>query len=313
MPVDFAEQHRNIKFSNNVSQTLREESGRLAGLCGSSDNYAGNKSGRILNRFGRVRMNYVGGRGAKTDLTDANSVARFIKFAPAGRVGVPIDNDDQNETEVELTSPIVMEVAEAARQWEDDMFGGDPAVPTSSGYFGNAWEGEDGSTAVPFKGTNVLAAGGAGVTLSRLLAMKELALKRHCNISREPLVLFLTAVDETQLFKIPEYQSVDQNNRQPLVNGELAPWMGFRFFRFEPDAESYPLSFSQYFTGGGTIRRLPCFQPSGLHRGVKQEFMGRFGERPDLDYMLQAWGKVRSSVVRTDEDKCFIFESFGVG
>jgi Phage capsid protein len=311
MPENYAELHRNIKFTNNVTQSLREESGMMAMLCGSSGDYAGSKSGRIENRFGRLQMNYATGRNSDTDLTDPNSVVRFIKFGPAGIVGVPISDDDQNETEVELTSPLTMEVAEAARQFSDDMWGGDPSIPTSSGYFGNAWEGEDGSIAVPFKGANILAHGGAGVTLARLLAIRKLAQDRHCKIKKDPLCMLLTPADEVQLLNIPEYKSADFNSSKPLVDGEIKPFLDIRFFSFAPDLATYPKSNANYFSGGGTVRRLPVFQRSGLHRGVKLEFKGRLGERPDKNYDLQAWGKTRSAVVRTDEDKCFIFESFG--
>lgn len=301
MPDDFAEKHRNIAFSNNVTATLRETPGMLYGLCGSSANYSGNKKARIENRFGRLRMQEKQERNGDTDNTDLSSVARWIAPGRLENVAPLLDREDAQVTEVDLGSPIVKEVADAAATYHDDRFG--------AGFFGSAWEGELGDTAVPFKSANTIVHGGVGLTLNKLIAMREMMALRHVNLMREQPIILLQPQDESALLNIAEYKNADFNASKPLVMGEIKPFMGFRFIRVVPDAESMPRSFGNFFTDSGTTRQLPCFVPSGLHRGVWVEFWGKITERPDKNHSQQFYGEARSSVVRTDEDKCFILQT----
>ncbi|WP_225205085.1 phage capsid protein [Novosphingobium huizhouense] len=301
MAENFADNHRNITFSNNVTATLRQEPGMLYGLCGSSAPYTGSKKARIENRFGRLKMEEKQGRNTDTNSTDIDSVARWIAPGKKANVAPLLDRDDSETTEVDLGSPLVKEVAAAAATYHDDMFG--------VGYFGNAWSGELGDTAVPFKNANIIAHGGTGLTLDKLIATRELLRKRHVNIQREKPIILLQPEDETDLLQIPEYKSFDYNGSKPLENGEIKPFMGFRFFSITPDAESMPRSYASFFANGGATRQLPVFVPSGLHRGVWVEFWGKITDRADKNHSEQFYGEARSAVVRTDEDKCFILQT----
>ncbi len=301
MAENFAETHRNILFKNNVTSTLRENPGMLYTLCGSSDNYSGNKASRIENRFGRLKMQERTGRNADTNNTDIDSLVRFIVPGRMADVAPLLDPEDAQNTSVELGSPILKEVAEAAATYHDDMF--------VRGFFGNGWTGETGGTAVPFKAANVVAHGGTGLTQPKLLALRELLVKRHVSIQKEKPIIVLHAEAATQLLNIPEYKSIDYNGSKPLQNGELVPWLGFRFFEFVPDAESLPTSYGNMFADAGVTKQNMVIVPSGMHRGIWTEFEGSIDKRPDKGDSTQFMGKARSACVRTDEDKAFILQT----
>jgi hypothetical protein len=303
MPENYAETHRNIEFNNNVTATLRTEPGMLYPLAGSRGNYSGSKAARIENRFGRIRMAPRGERNGDTNNVDMSSLARFIKVGPSHNVAPLIDRDDQSVTEVDLNSPAVKETAAAAATYHDDQFG--------IGYFGNGLEGEAGDVAVPFKAANVIAAAATPLSLPKLIAMRQLMRKRNAPWMRERPVILLMPEDESALLNINEYKNADFNESKPLANGEIKPFMGFRFFSFNPDTDSLPLSFGNYFSGGGATRRLPAFFPSGLHHGIWTEFWGKIEPRSDKQYSEQIYGEARSAIVRTDEDLCFILETTG--
>lgn len=298
---NFAEQHRNVLFSNNVTATLRETPGMLYPMCGTSAGYKGSKSARIENRFGRLRMTEQTTRNADTNNVDVDSLVRFIVPGKRANVAPMLDRDDAETTSVDLGSGLVNEVAAAAATYHDDMF--------SRGFFGNGWAGETGGTAVPFKAANVLAHGGAGLTLGKLLALEELMRTRHVNFQREKPIIILHPKDVTGLRNITEYKSFDYNGSKPLADGELKPFLNFRFFSFVPDAESLPLSWGNWFADAGATRQLPVIVPSGLHRGVWTEFEGSIDDRADKSHSTQYWGAARSAVVRTDEDKAFIIQT----
>lgn len=298
MSEDFAEKHRNITFSNAVSFELQQRPGILYPLCGSVANYSGSTKARIDNRFGHLQMSADPTRNGDTNLTNIDSVVRFIKPRPTGDVAVPIDKRDMRMTEVPLGNPIAKEVAAAARRWHDDEF--------LYGYYGNAYQGEAGDTTVSFGGSHTVVHGSVGLTLNKLISLREMmGLKDNDEDEEQPIHL-ITPRQESDLLKITEYKSADYNDSKPLVRGEIKPFMGFRFIKFNPDSTGAYQNGS--LTKTSTTRSLPVFFPSGLHRGVWEEFFGRMGERPDKKYNFQAYGEAQSAVVRVDENKCFIHE-----
>ncbi len=301
MAENFAEQHRNILFNNNVTATLRENPGMLYSMAGSMANYSGNKAARIENRFGRLKMQERTGRNADTNNTDIDSLVRFIVPGRMADVAPLLDPEDAQNTSVELGSPILKEVADAAATYHDDMF--------VRGFFGNGWTGEAGNVAVPFKAANVVAHGGTGLTLPKLLALRELMVKRHVSIQKEKPIIVLHPEAATQLLNITEYKSFDYNGSKPLETGELKPWLGFRFFEFVPDAESLPTTSASLFADAGVTKQNMVIVPTGLHRGVWVEFDGNISPRADKGDSTQFMGKARSACVRTDEDKAFILQT----
>lgn len=299
MPENWAEDHRNVLYRNNVTSTMRQEPGLCYPLCGDSASYSGNKKSRIENRFGRLRMEEKTTRNGDTNNVDISSTTRWIKADPSANVAPLLDRDDMQVTEVDLSSPLVKETKEAAVTYHDDMF--------VRGYFGNGWTGEDGETAVAFKTANTVLHQTAGITKAKLLEMRELMNIRNVNMKREMPILFLFPQDETDLLSIEEYVNSDYHGARPLEMGEIKPWLGFRFLCINPSLEAFPTTYS--LLTDGTTRNLPCFVPSGMHRGIWTEFWGKISERGDKQHSWQVFGEARSACVRTDEDKCFIMES----
>ncbi|MEB3213164.1 MAG: phage capsid protein [Leptolyngbyaceae bacterium] len=297
---DWAVKHANVEYSNNVTATLRAMPG-LHKLAGSTASYSGNSKAKIENRFGRLRMREKSARNGDTNNTDISSLTRWIKPRRMGTVAPLVDIEDQVQTEVELGSPLVKEVAEAAMVYHDDSF--------VMGLFGNAYEGDGGDTIVPFKSANVVAHGGTGLTLDKLLAVRELAGLNNARTGREAPILLLTPKDETDLLQIAEYKNADFNESRPLVDGEIKPFMGMRFFSINPDEESFPDSWENFFADSGVTRRLPMFYPRGMHFGSWIPFIGSNDARPDKDMAEQYWGAAKSAAVRTDEDLVYIVET----
>ena len=301
MAENFAENVRNVEFSNNVTMTLRETPGMLYPMCGSTQSYTGNKAARIENRFARLKMQERTERNGDTRNSDIDNTVRFIVPGKLADVAPLLDPDDAEVTSVDLGSALVNEVAQATVTYHDDMF--------IRGFYGNGWSGEAGNVAVPFKSANILAHGGLGITLNKLLALKELMRTRHVNVSRDKPIILLPPPDVTALEKIEEYKNSLYNDSKPLVDGEIKPWLGFRFFTVVPDAESLPSSYANFYQDAGLTRNLPVIVPSGMHRGVWREFKGSIDDRADKGHSTQFWGAARSAVARTDEDKAFIVQT----
>ncbi len=301
MPENFAEQHRNISFKNNVTATLRMMPGLTRMFTGSTDNYNGNAKARIENRFGRLKMQPKLGRNNDTNNTDIDSTARWIKPGKLHTVAPLADIADFQETQVDLGSPLVKEVAQAAETYHDDMF--------FAGFFGSGYSGEAGDTAIPFKAANVIAHGSTGLTKAKILQARTLIKTRNAPMMREKPIWLLHPEDEADLLSIDEYASFDYSGSKPLENGEIKPWLGFRFMSINPDSDSLPTTYTSFFEDAGATRVNPIIFPSGFHRGMWVEFDGKISQRADKDYSWQYWGAARSAVARTDEDLAFIVKT----
>lgn len=306
MPENFSEKHNNVSFNNAVTFALAARAGLLYPLVGSSNNYSGDEKSRILNEFDELAMSDQETRNGDTNLTDIDSLVRFILAEPAADVATLLDKNDQKVTQVELGSPIAARIAQAAQRYHDRKW--------LEGYYGTAWGGKTGDTAIPFKAANVLPAGGSGITMNKLIETRELLGLGNIDFDEEMPIMLITPRQETDLLKIEEYKNSDYNDGHVLVRGEIKPFMGFRFIRFNPDSKTksnvHAYGQARYLTKaqGSNVRRLPVFVPSGLHRGIWTEFWGDIGPRRDKKVNTQMYGEARSAVTRTDEDKCFLVE-----
>lgn len=293
-------------FSRAVTHELNENPGILYPLAGHTTNAAGEKAYEIEDRFGDLYMSKKEGRNEDTVNSDISTTRRWNKKPGSSDVSVLIDRGDVNSTSVDIGSPIAKKVAMAAARYHDDQF--------IIGYYGTAWSGETGDTAVPFNSANKVAHdfGGVsvGLTKAKLLEMRRLLRKAYVmgqGEGMEPIFL-LDADAETDLLSIEEYARIDYNDSKPLVRGEIKPWLGFRFFSANlTDPTAYPNSYTLSSPGAG-ITRLPVFAPAGIERGDWVPFFGSIDRRADKKHSQQVYGEAESNVVRTDEKKCWYME-----
>lgn len=297
----FSEKHRNVEFSNNVTATLRQEPGLGRLMAGSTADYSGNSKARIENRFGRLTMSEKTERNGDTDTTDLKSVARWIKPGRTKTVAPLIDPDDQMEVSLDLGSPALKEVAEAAAAYHDDML--------FKAFFGTAYTGEGGDTPVPFKASNVIAHGGTGLTYEKIVQLRSLMRLRNAPLKSEMPIWYIQSEDQADLERMEEYKSFDYNGARPLEDGELKPFMGFRWIPINPDAEALPESNASFFEDGGATRVNPIVFPKGMHLGIWNMFTGYVDRRTDKNQAMQYWGGSRVAGARTDEDCCFIVKN----
>lgn len=301
----WADDLREVEYVNNVTHELRQEPGILYPLAGSHGNHDGKTEAKIEDRFGRLRMQKKTTRNGDTNNTDASVLRRFVKKPGRYNVAPLIDRDDVASTSVDIGAPLIRETADAARTYHDDQF--------LLGFWGLGWQGtETAETSIPFTAGNKIAHnfGGAssGLTKAKLIELKRQLRKANVNFKKEQPIILLDSDAESDLFSIPEYINFDFNGSKPLVDGEVKPWMGFRFLAANlGDAEAYPESAALFQVGG--INRLPVIVPSGLHRGVWVEFWGKVDQLPGKQYSEQIYAEAESAVVRTDEKKAWFIEA----
>lgn len=289
----------NTEFNNAVSFELQATPGLLSPLVGSTDNYEGSGKSRVENTFEEVSLEEVEDETGDTNLQEQASRTRWIKATKPADGATLIPRNQQKLTRVPLNSPAAAAFARAARRFHD--------IRWLQGYFSTAYAGEDGDTAVAFKAANTVAAGGAGLTLDKLIELNEMMGLADNDMDAEMPIVLITPKQKSDLLKINEYKNADFTPGAPLVRGEVKPFMGFRFIQFNP-ASPRGYGSAAALTLDGATRKLPAFFPSGLHRGVWTEFFGKISDRADKRHNEQIFAEARSTVTRLNEDKCFLLE-----
>lgn len=304
MPENWAEDVRTVDFRLAVEFELNENPGKLRAWCGSSSSYTGKKV-QIVDRFDDIYAEEIDTRNGDTKNTDTEVERRWLVKPKRQSVAPLIDPDDQMATKVGLKSPLAVGVAKAIRRAQDDR--------VLQGFYGTAYTGEEGATAVAFKAANVLAAdfGNAGtdmgLTLAKLIRMRRMIAAAFVDTDMETPIMPVTSAQIEDLLSIEQIQSRDFNPlaKQALQDGKVATFMGFTFVPCEyGNAKAFPLG-SQLTLDGDGNRRVPVFVPSGLHFGSWLDFEGHADLRPDKNHSEQIAGYTCGGATRTNEDKCF--------
>lgn len=302
MPEQWAEGTRTTSFQLAVEYDLNQKPGKLAPLVGSQATYQ-DKSVEIVDRFDdEGGLEEKQARNEPTNHSDPTSTRRWIKKPKSADTALLIDRDDMKATRVDIKSPQAVRTGNKVRRYHDGKW--------LDGYFGTAWTGETGDTAVPFDSSNIIPHGSSGFSKAKLLDLREMMLLNDVDIEEEMPIVFIDPLSESDLFGITEYVSADYTPGYALARGEIKPWLGFRFIRANLTSNrAYPGATSLVVPGAGQIA-LPAFVPSGLHRGVWTEFFGSIDTLPGNKHSTQIYAEACSAVTRLNEDKCYQLQVF---
>lgn len=194
-----------------------------------------------------------------------------------------IDNVDRVRLSIDPASHYVTAAAWAMGRAMDDEI-----VAAATGV---AQAGENGQTDVPFPASQVVPAGGSGLTVAKLLAAKELFDAADIDPD-EPRFIACTAKQIANLLSEDEVASADYNSVKALVQGEVDTFLGFRFIR----TQRLPLS-------GGGARRCMAWTRDGLLLSVGAEPVAKMTERPDKNYATQVYFSMSVGAARMEEER----------
>lgn len=299
---------KDVEFRNNVTHQLQQMPGILYPLAASTGNGAGKTEVKIEDRFGQMTLGRKTVANGDTNYSDFDAIRRFVKKPGSYNDAILIDRDQANSTSVAVGSPAVVAAANAIRKYHDDMF--------LKGWWGSAWEGvQSATTEVPFTAGNKIAVDFAnsstaiGLTKAKLIELRRQLMKANVNFMQEKPIILLDADAEADLLGITEYVNLDYGGAAPLVDGEIKPWLNFRFMSANlGDANAYPESAALFKPS--TVNRLPVIVPSGVHRETWVENFTRVNPGESTkQYSMSIYVEAESAVVRTDEKKAWFIET----
>lgn len=301
MAENWPETTRTTAYSLAVSYELNETPGKLSMLPGNSMPCS-DKLQELEDRFDDLYLEEKLTRNEDTNTSDTSVVRRWMAKPKSADVATLLDRDDMRATRVDIGSPIAVQTAKGVRRYHDDRF--------LVGYWGDALEGEDEGaplTAVPFDNSNIIPINSTGLTKAKLLLLREAMGLADNDMEQEQPIVLLDVKSETELLQIEEYVNTDYSGMgwTPLVRGEIKPWLGFRFVCVNlTSPRAFPSGSSLCIPGTDQVN-LPAFFPSGLVRGVWEEFFGDIGPRRDKKMSQQIYAEACSTVTRVNEAKCF--------
>lgn len=324
MADDWAEMTRTVSYEKAVEFQLNEQAGKLKPLAGSFKSGMTDTSVEITDRFSDLVAEEIDGRNSKTQFQDMNDERRWIHKPKRAAIHVPLDPDDEMATQIDLNAPIAVGVARGIRRYQDDKW--------LIGYYGTAYTGEQGLTAVGFKSANVIPADWGetagtytGLTLAKLRRIRYLFRTLLVDTEAEMVQMLITAEEIDDLLQIDQYINsrynpesqvrtrllpMGETARQALQDGEPTPFLGINFIPTElTNPKPYPMANAQGLTTNGSgHRRLPAFVPSGIAGRWWLDFQTERDKRPDMNHSTQYSGYTCGAFSRVHEDKCLIVE-----
>lgn len=280
-------EHHVSMFTANVRGSLARQGGLLSGLV-TRGSYSGEKV-QVVNFIGPVTFVKRTTPYGDTKLTELEHTSRWIT-GEEWDAAVLIDRLDTLKMIYDPTNPYVERFREAAARTYD--------AAIMEKFFATAKSGKDGTTDTSFYAGNVVANGATGFTVAKLRSLRKLMKKRHLDLRmmRPHIAVNAEAVDD--LLAETVVGSFDYNAVKPLVDGEVAGFMGFTFVPYEDyDGVGIPIA--------GNVRSSPAWVPDGMHFGTWQDLVITINNRPDKNNIKQIHGTFTIGATRIDEEKVF--------
>lgn len=276
--------HYTTEFSTNWIHRTQQTKGRLDAWV---EDLSFNGERKRFDRIGAQNSRKRTERKGPTIIQDPELDSRWAYRASYELTNLLDRDDAKNLGQLVLpTSDLVASHANAYHRDADDVAWSAAIDPVMTG--------ELGATEYALPSTQVIAHGGTGLTLAKLIAANELLEDADLE-DGQPRVLCVTANQLTDLLNTTEVRSADFNSVKALVNGEVNTFMGFQFVKIKRLPKT------------GTTRSCPGWVKGSIKR-LKGEKSSRIDLRPDLSYSTQIASMYQLGATRIYDEGTVVIE-----
>jgi len=224
---------------------------------------------------GDVEMQERNAKDRKLIEVDPFLHRRWLMMRKKFSVGKFIDSVDTLRQITSPTSEYIRAFNAAGRRQVDRIILGvniDGSIGTG-GLLGAVVEGETPSTTVAFPSSQVIAAGGTGLTMAKLKAVREQFAKADYDLDMESPVMAIDPTEMTDLLGIVEAagSSINLAEQAQMIDGKVKRFMNMNFL----ESNRLPLN--------GTTRGCVAWMPSNIVLGVWEEISGDVFNVPSSD------------------------------
>jgi len=270
------------QYTTNVELLLQQRGSKLRGLV-MQGSYTG-KAAKAVEQIGAVAAQKRTTRHGDTPLVNTPHDARWV-HPNDFEVADLIDDQDKLRMLIDPQSSYAINQSMAlGRSMDDEII---------RAALGTSLTGENGSTSTAFDTSNQqIAAGSAGLTVSKLREANEILLSNEVDVDMDPMFILVSAKQINNLLNTTEVTSQDYASVKALVSGQIDTFMGFKFVHTE-----------RLGVDGSSNRRIIAFAKSGLHFGLWDDISSKISERPDKSHATQVYSKATFGATRTEEGK----------
>lgn len=156
---------------------------------------------------------------------------------------------------------------------------------------------------VPLPASQKIAEGGTGLTLAKLLTVKEIidATEYGSNADEAAMdmtgqgrtydrVIAVSSKQLTNLYGTTEIKNIDYNSVKALAEGQIDTFLGFKFIRSERLAKV------------GTTRFAVAWCRGAVAMGIGKDITTNATELPTKNYSWQVYARMSIGAVRVDDD-----------
>lgn len=258
---------------------------------------------QYFEQVGPVELSEVTTRHADSPMLDTPHLRRRVTLRQFD-AGDALDNFDKVKMLIDPASSYNTNFKAGAERRVDYQIIGRTSLADSStvdgGFFGTAFTGKNGATAVTFPAGNIIAVdfGSTGtnsnLTVNKVIEADRL-LRNKFNIKgQEPWYTAISSSQLASMLKTTQVTSADYANVKALVKGEVDTFMGFDFRNSEFLLETAPAS---------AIRRIPVWVKSGALLSIGKDIEANAAQRPDKRFMYYYYVCVSLGFTRMQEDK----------
>uniref|UniRef100_A0A6M3K434 Putative capsid protein n=1 Tax=viral metagenome TaxID=1070528 RepID=A0A6M3K434_9ZZZZ len=274
-----------VKQFNSAVEILSQQKGsRLRGSVRLKTGVVGEDT--YLDQIGKTSAVKRTTRHADTPIVDTEWQRRKISMIDYDW-GDYIDTEDKLKMLADPTSEYVMNASYALGRALD--------IEIIDKVFGTAYIGKTGADTETFPSGNVVAVGASGMTLAKLLAIKEILDDNDIDPD-EPRYIAVSSKQIQDMLKIDEFISADFNTVKALVAGARLPFgfMGFTFI---------PVSSSILATDSNSYRRVIAWAKNGIGLAISRDITTDVSVdiKKNMSTLIQA--HIGCGSARLDSDK----------
>ena len=273
------------QFNANIDILSQQKGSRLRGAVRLKTGVVGEDT--YIDQIGKTSAVKRTTRHADTPIVNTEHQRRKVSMVDYDWADL-IDNADKLKMIADPTNEYAINASFAlGRAMDDEVI---------SQAFATAYIGKTGSDSETFDtANNVVAVGASGMTLAKLLAIKEILDDNDVD-PEEPRYIAVSSKQIQDMLKINEFISSDFNTVKALVAGARMPFafMGFTFI---------PISSTLLDVDANSYRRVIAWAKNGLGLAIAKDITTRVTERADKNFSVQVYASIGVGAARIDMDK----------
>lgn len=282
VPVGFVD-----RFRGDFIMLSQQRTSRLEGTVRTDPDMLQGRFG-YFDRIGAVAMKRRTARHADTGITEVPHSRRRVTTADY-ELAFLLDKQDVMRMVADPQGKYMQNALAAAARQKDDVI---IAAADAASY---AIDEDSQATAIALPSSQIIVDGGAGLTLAKLLAVKETLDAAEVDEEDERVAVISTK-QVTNLLNTTEVKSEDYNTVKALAEGKIDTFMGFNFIR------------SERLKKAGNVRRTLFYTKSAIGLAVGEDVNTDIGPRRDKGNATQLMITMSLDATRIEDEKIVVVD-----